>query len=142
MGACPKCREGATVIDLTSITGYAVGEKILGGFEHCGWVVLRGVPVTSHVELKLQGIASKGRWNSISTEGNRWMKYNYQSKVPVSWGDEGLMNFRSSIESNLLSKIPFVNTSYCIGKFKLLMNGGFIEDDQDPHFDYPPKKHL
>ena len=70
------------------------------------------------------------------------MKYNYQSKVPVIWGDEGLMNFRSSIETNLLSKIPFVNTSYCIGKFNLLMNGGFIEDDQDPHFDYPPKKPL
>ena len=67
------------------------------------------------------------------------MKYNYQSKVPVTWSNEKLIQFRSSIELHLLSKIPFVNTSYCIGKFNILMNGGLIEDDQDPHFDYPPK---
>ena len=44
-----ECKKGATVIDLRSIKGYQVEEKILGDVDTCGWVVLRGVKVTDSV---------------------------------------------------------------------------------------------
>jgi hypothetical protein len=67
------------------------------------------------------------------------MKYSNQSKLPITWNDVDLLSFRSQIETRLLSKIPLSITPYIIGKFNLLMNGGLIKDDQDSHFDYPPK---
>ena len=67
------------------------------------------------------------------------MKYSYQSKLPITWSDPDLVDFRLQIETSLLTKIPFADTPYCIGKFNLLMNGGTIIDDQDPHYDYLPK---
>ena len=127
------------MIDLTSVTGYAVGDKILGDMRKLGWVVLRGVSVTDTMQAKMEAIAKKGRWKSISTETHRLMKYSNQSKVPVTWNDVELLSFRSQIETRLLSKIPLTITPYIIGKFNLLMNSGIIKDDQDPHFDYPPK---
>jgi hypothetical protein len=136
---CKDCVEGATVIDLTSVTGYAIGDKILGDLGTCGWVVLRGVSVTDPMQDKMEAIAKKGRWKSISTETHRLMKYTYQSKIPLTWNDVDLLSFRSQIETRLLSQIPHTITPYIIGKFNLLMNGGLIKDDQDPHFDYPPK---
>ena len=59
--------------------------------------------------------------------------------MPAIWNDAALVQFRVDIESFILTKIPFCATPYCIGKFNLLMNRGIIQDDQDPHFDYPPK---
>jgi hypothetical protein len=67
-GDCKECGEGATVIDLTSVTGYAIVEKILGDLETCGWVVMRGVSVSDPMQDKMEAIANKGRWKSISTE--------------------------------------------------------------------------
>ena len=50
-----------------------------------------------------------------------------------------MIGFRLQIEYCLLNKIPVANTPYCIGKYNLLINGGLIEDDQNPHLDYPPR---
>ena len=127
------------MIDLTSVTRYAVGEKILGDLDTCGWVVMRGVSVNDNMQDKMTAIAMKGKWKSISKERHRLTKYNYQSKIPLTWNDVDLISFRSQIETRVLSKLPFLHTPYCIDKFNLLVNGSLIEDDQDPHFDYPPK---
>ena len=54
----------------------------MGNLISCGWVVLRGVEVTDGVMHKIGTIASKGKWNSISTEKNREMKYNSNSTTP------------------------------------------------------------
>jgi hypothetical protein len=102
-------------------------------------VVLRGINVTEGIDEKLTTIVMKGKWKLIITETNRLMKYNYQFKLPVTWNDVELISFRSQIETHDLSKTPYSHTPYCIGKFNLLMNGGLINDDQDPHVDYPPK---
>ena len=64
---------------------------------------------------QIKSIANKGKWSSISTELNRVMKYNYQSKVPAIWNDAALVQFRVDIESIILTKIPFCATPYCIG---------------------------
>ena len=60
-GDCDECGEGATVIDLTSVTRYAVGEKILGDLDTCGWVVMRGVSVNDNMQDKMTAIAMKGK---------------------------------------------------------------------------------
>ena len=100
---------------------------------------MRGGSVNENMQDKMTAIAMKGKWKSISTEVHRLMKYTYQSKIPLTWNDVDLLSFRSQIETRFLSTIPFSHTPYCIGKFNLLMNSGLIKDDQDPHFDYPPK---
>ena len=127
------------MIDLISVTEYAVGDNMLSDLETCEWVVMRGINVMERINDKMNTIVTKGKWKSISTEVHRLIKYNYKSKLPVTWNDVELVSFRSQIETRVLTKIPYSYTSYCIGKFKLLMNGGLIKDDQDPHFDYRPK---
>ena len=64
---CKNCSEGAKVIDLSNITGYQIGETIIGNLDLCEWVVLRGVEFSDEVKHKIQIIATKGKWNSIST---------------------------------------------------------------------------
>ena len=99
-----NCCDGATVIDSTSVTGYAVGDKILGDLETYGWVVLRGANVTEIINEKMTSISTKGKWKSISTEVHCFMKYNFQSKLPATWSDAELVRFWSPIESHVLNK--------------------------------------
>ena len=136
---CKNCKEGAVILDLTEITGYQTGETIIGNLESCGWVVMRGVEVTDVINNKMRSIATKGKWNSISTEKNRQMKYNSNSATPRSWNDVDLVQFRCDVENKLLSQLLHHNHKYRIGKFNLLKNSGYLEHDQDVHCDYPPR---
>ena len=134
-----ECKKEATVIDLTPITGYVVGDRILGDLETLGWVVLRGVEVTESISTKIDEIIDSGKWHSISTEKNRQMKYNHTSRISKKWQNEELVQFQADIERKLLSFLKKDDTTYCIGKFNVLRNNGIIETDQDPHYDYPPR---
>ena len=95
--------------------------------------------MTDGVNHKMRTIANKGKWNSISTETNRQMKYNSNSRTPTSWNDIDLVQFQCDIETMLLSKLLHPNHKYRIGKFNLLKNSGYLEHDQDVHCDYPPR---
>ena len=88
---------------------------------------------------KIGAIASKGKWNSISTEKNREMKYNSNSTTPKTWNDIELVQFQADISEKLLSKLLHSNLLFRMTKFNLLRNNGLLEADQDPHFDYPPR---
>ena len=136
---CNNCSKGATTIDLSNITGYQAGETIMGNLVACGWVVLRGVEVSDGVMNKISTIASKGNWNSISTETNREMKYNSTSTTPKTWNDIELVQFQADITKKLLSRLLPSKLSFRMTKFNLLRNVGLLETDQDPHFDYPPR---
>ena len=139
-GKCAQCQEGAVHLDLIFIKGYQQGEKILGDMETCGWVVLRGIHVTQNIYDKTMAICNNGRWFPISTEKNRLMRYNHNSKLPLKWNEPELLNFRNDIESICLSKLKVITTPLGIGKFNVLRNNNTIDDDQDPHFDYPPRE--
>ena len=52
-GSCIKCNVGAQVLDLTQITGYQLGDKILGDMDECAWVVLCGVHFTDSIYEKI-----------------------------------------------------------------------------------------
>ena len=70
------------------------------------------------------------------------MKYKPSSKLPREW-DTGLPNkFLNHIMKQVLVKIlnkKDENLKYMIGKYNLLKNAGYIQYDQMPHTDYPPR---
>ena len=123
---CKNCSEGAKVIDLSNIMGYQTGETIIGNLALCGWVVLRGVEVSDEVNHKIRTIATKGKWNSISTEKNRQMKYNSNSTPLWAWNDIEFVQFQTDIHNKLLSKLLPSTDSFVISKFNLLRNAVFF----------------
>ena len=62
-GKFKKCNEGATVLCLTTISGYQAGETILGDLKKRGWVVLRGINVNEEVNFRLRRLLTKGSGN-------------------------------------------------------------------------------
>ena len=67
------------------------------------------------------------------------MKYNSNSTPPQAWNDIDLVQFQTDIHKKVLSKLLPLADSFVISKFNLLRNAGFWGNDQDAHYDYPPR---
>ena len=87
--------------------------------------------MNQEVKERIEEISNEGKWNSISTEKNRMMKYNYQSKIPTKRHEPELIGFRKDIKKYFLVNIPHLTNPSIIGKFNLLKNGGVLHNDQD-----------
>ena len=75
---------------------------------------------------KIASIASKGKWNSISTETNREMKYNSNSTTPKTWNDIELVQFQADITKKLLSKLLPSNLSFRMTKSNFFAQCWFV----------------
>ena len=53
--------------------------------------------------------------------------------------DSNLQQFRNEISAEVLAGILPKEQQYKIGKYNILQNSGVIQDDQEPHRDYPPR---
>ena len=70
--ACVKYNERSTVLDLTVISEYQAGKKILGDLKNRDWMVLRGIYVSAEVSFKIEKITNKGKWNPFPQRRTRW----------------------------------------------------------------------
>ena len=127
-----------TVIDCRPILGYQSGEKIIEYLKALGWVDLRGVVFDGNLQNMIEGIANSGKWKTVSTEGNREMKYDINSPIPKSWNHLILVKFKSEYFNKLISKKTLGEDGYSISRFNILRNAGIIPEDQNPHYYYPP----
>ena len=74
------------VIDLTGIpeTSYQPGEAILGILNDYGWVVVRGIRVTTEVNDAINNVANAQStpWHSIEGRGGgRKMRYDHSQHI-------------------------------------------------------------
>ena len=67
------------------------------------------------------------------------MKYQHSTQYVKEDLDSNLPQFRNQINTDILAKILPKEQQYKIGKYNILQNSGVIEDDQEPHRDYPPR---
>ena len=69
---------------------------------------------------------------------HRVIKYKHMSILSREWSLGVLHKFTESLTTSVINKIN-PNEQYIIGKFNLLKNDYYIDDDQMPHKDYPPR---
>ena len=153
---CLHCQKLEEILDLRSIpsTSYAPGERIIGCLDTLGWTVVRGVRTSRDTyqavkEIAKQGVrgrpTKKGTWVSIENRSNnRKMKYKPTCNPKVEWvKNELCCKFLEDIETKVLGNVwrntPLKDIKYCLGKFNLLKNDGFIGLDQQAHTDYAPR---
>ena len=147
---CRFCQNEEILIDLRGIqsTSYSPCDRIIGDLKTFGWEVFRTPRVSADMEECIRQISKlgtgwDGRWYAVDVHGpNRMMKYKTTSKIPTDW-DTGLpAEFKKNIKTQLLEKILNNRDDelvYMIGKYNILKNAGYIQYDQMPHTDYPPR---
>ena len=147
---CIYCKDEEILMDLRGIqpTSYSPCDRIIGDLKTFGWEVFRTPRVSAEMEEDIRQISKlgsgwDGRWFAVDVNGpNRMMKYKPSSKLPTEW-DTGLpAKFKKNITKQLLEKVlnnREENLIYIIGKYNILKNAGYIQYDQMPHTDYPPR---
>ena len=91
------------------------------------------------VQTMIRGIGNHGGCKVIASEGNMEMKYDINSIIPPVWNDLFLVKFKTYITTKLLAQKILGKEGYCIARFNLLRNTGFIPVDHNHHYDYTPR---
>lgn len=147
---CPHCRNEEMIIDLRTISrnSYLPSERIIGDLVNLGWMVVRTSRVPpemnkSIVDIGKMGSGWGGSWMPIdSTARNRMIKYRSGTRQPIVWKSGLPKKFLDNIKLNVIkanldSTDPDIQ--YTLENGNLLKNDGYIEYDQQPHTDYPPR---
>ena len=147
---CPHCRNEEMIIDLRTISrnSYLPSERIIGDLVNLGWMVVRTSRVPpemnkSIVDIGKMGSGWGGSWMAVdSTSQNRMIKYRSGTRQPVVWKSGLPKKFLDNIKLNVIkanldSTDPDIQ--YTLENGNLLKNDGYIEYDQQPHTDYPPR---
>ena len=143
------CCQPEFEIDLRDIppNSYNTGDRIIGCLNTLGWVVCRGVRATDEVYQDIDCVCQSGRqpngtWFHVDTRGNRKMKYQHSTQYVKEDLDSNFPQFRNQINTEILARILPKEQQYKIGKYNILQNSGIINDDQEPHRDYPARCSL
>ena len=147
--SCDRCRlVERTVLDLTVISSksYDPGSVIIGDLEKVGWVVVRGTSKINQdldechpaIEEILDISQNHQDWFEIDNQKGRKMMFDHESVPAEEWSSEAISNFFKLIKKKILKR-NLKHEDYIMGKFNLLRNFIPMENDQMPHYDYPPR---
>jgi len=147
--SCLECLQPQNVIDLRTISDDScdAGHVLAGNLHELGWVVVRGVRISSAQRDSIQKIAITGRGNDgtwHSADGmhpHLKMKYRHDTPNYKKWDEGSVKRYMECVLDTVVKRAIIPNGNiYCISRTNILKKSGVIMDDQCMHTDYPERR--
>ena len=149
--SCLECGKPETVIDLRDVatTSYDSGHRIVGDLKRLGWVVVRGVRMTTSQRKGIRDIANIGNkrqggtWHPMENQHkNMKMKYNHNSPRHKQWDIGAVNRYLEVILGTVIKKVLPPGYGIIREKLNLFKYIGKVESDQRLHTDYPSRTNV
>ena len=125
---------------------YDSGVRIVGNVKRLGWVVVRGVRMTTSQRKGIRDIANIGNkrtggtWHPMENQHkNMKMKYNHNSPRHKQWDSGAVKRYMEAVLITVIRKILPPQYGIISEKLNLFKTIGKVESDQRLHTDYPER---
>ena len=141
ISVCNDCENGIeSIFDLTKvdITNMPAGDVIAGNLDYLGWLVVKGVTMSTTVTSTLNKHSTTKKWNRIGSDHGASMKFsnNNRTKQYNSWmNDDFLVDYFDMLTANVIHRC-LKDNNYVIGYRNIISNKFKTREDQIPHTDY------